>query len=254
MSEDEEVDEEKRNQSLCNLFFFLFIFFRMPSPSLWARYERFLDEYPLLGRSLTAASIAGASEAMVQVLSSSSSSSQRRQRGSSSPASSFQARRVALWVLYGGLFSGPVGHGWQKLLSACFAQPKKKRGRKLREEKQEVEDKNGENAAPSETRELALRVAADALVFGPLCNAVAIAFIALALERRPASAVPAALRSALPATQLRAWRFWPLVSLVAYSRVPPKLRVPFFNCAGFLWGVILISGASKGSGRAGKRG
>jgi hypothetical protein len=150
-----------------------------------------------------------------------------------------------------------VGHGWQKLLSACFA-PKKKRGRKLREEKQDNgngKNSGGKNApAVSETRELALRVAADALVFGPLCNAVAIAFIALALERRPASSVPAALRSALPATQLRAWRFWPLVSLIAYSKVPPKLRVPFFNCAGFLWGVILISGASKGKGRAGKRG
>jgi hypothetical protein len=27
------------------------------------------------------------------------------------------------------------------------------------------------------------------------------------------------------------------------------MRVPFFNCAGFLWGVMLISGA----GREGKR-
>ena len=79
--------------------------------------------------------------------------------------------------------------------------------------------------------------------------AAALSFIALALEGKPLASVPAVLRTALPTTQLRAWRFWPLVSLVAYSRVPPKMRVPFFNCAGFLWGVMLISGA----GREGKR-
>ena len=83
---------------------------------------------------------------------------------------------------------------------------------------------------------------------------MAISFIALALERKSLSSVPAALRSSLPLTQLRAWRFWPLVSLVAYSKVPPKMRVPFFNCAGFLWGVILISGAGKGKGKGEKRG
>ena len=169
---------------------------------------------------------------------------------------SFNAKKNR--VLYGGLFSGPVGHGWQKLLSACFA-PKKKKGRKLREDDDDNNGKNAVAAAPAasdsgKTRELALRVAADALIFGPFCNAVAISFIALALERRPASSVPGALRSSLPPTQLRAWRFWPLVSVLAYSRVPPKMRVPFFNCAGFLWGVLLISGAGKGKGRGGTRG
>lgn len=94
-------------------------------------------------------------------------------------------------------------------------------------------------------RELALRVAADAFLFGPFCNTMAISFIALALEKKPASSIPGALKSSLPLTQLRAWRYWPLVSLLAYSKVPPKLRVPFFNCAGFLWGVILISGSVK---------
>ena len=173
-------------------------------------------------------------------------------------ATFFLRRKKNDRVLYGGLFSGPVGHGWQKLLSACFAPKKKKRGRKLKEE-DDNDDAAAAAAAPaaassSDSRELALRVAADALVFGPLCNAVAISFIALALERKSLSSVPAALRSSLPLTQLRAWRFWPLVSLVAYSKVPPKMRVPFFNCAGFLWGVILISGAGKGKGKGEKRG
>jgi hypothetical protein len=63
--------------------------------ALWARYEEFLDRYPLLGRSLTAATIAGASDATVQsmamMMSPSSSSGRRRQRAT------FQARRVALW-------------------------------------------------------------------------------------------------------------------------------------------------------------
>lgn len=152
--------------------------------------------------------------------------------------------------LYGGLFSGPVGHGWQKLLGACFAP--KKRGRKLRE------DDNSKNAPAAasdsdKTRELVLRVVADALIFGPLCNAAAISFIALALEKKTLSSVPAGLRNALPPTQLRAWRFWPLVSLIAYSKVPPKMRVPFFNCAGFVWGVILISGAGAGEGKGKKK-
>ena len=144
---------------------------------------------------------------------------------------------------------------------AHYLQRKKKQGplRKLREDDDDNNGKNAVAAAPAasdsgKTRELALRVAADALIFGPFCNAVAISFIALALERRPASSVPGALRSSLPPTQLRAWRFWPLVSVLAYSRVPPKMRVPFFNCAGFLWGVILISGAGQGKGRGGKRG
>ena len=99
VSEDEGVDGEKKNQSLPA---------HLLSRALWARYERLLDEYPLLGRSLTAAAIAGASDVTVQVLSSvlssSSSPSSRRQRATpttsraASPSStSFQARRVALW-------------------------------------------------------------------------------------------------------------------------------------------------------------
>mgnify|MGYP007096397508 CR=1 FL=1 len=71
--------------------------------ALWARYERLLDEYPLLGRSLTAAAIAGASDASVQILSSilSPASSSRRRIGhratASATLSALQARRVALW-------------------------------------------------------------------------------------------------------------------------------------------------------------
>lgn len=148
-----------------------------------------------------------------------------------------------------------MGHCWQKILAAYFASEKKnkkKKGRKLREEgdgDSDTSNENNNNAAGDRNRELALRVAADAFLFGPFCNSVAISFIALALDKKPASSIPSALKSSLPLTQLRAWRFWPLVSLVAYSKVPPKMRVPFFNCAGFLWGVILISGAVKGKGK-----
>jgi hypothetical protein len=152
-----------------------------------------------------------------------------------------------------------VGHGWQKLLGCYFA-PKKKKGRKLKEDDDDRKNlaaaaatSSSADEAAAKSRELALRVAADAFIFGPLCNAVAISFSALALEKKPPASLPGALRTSLPLTQLRAWRFWPLVSLLAYSRVPPKMRVPFFNCAGFLWGVILISGTGKGKGNNGKR-
>ena len=127
----------------------------------------------------------------------------------------------------------------------------------MKEDKEEDDrggkKKNSNNSDANKTRELALRVAADAFLFGPFCNAVALSFIALALERKPAASLPSTLRSLLPGTQLRALRFWPVVSAVAYSKVPPRLRVLFFNCAGFLWGVTLISGAAGGQGKRERR-
>ena len=55
------------------------------------------------------------------------------------------------------------------------------------------------------------------MTFGPVSNAVFLAFLALALEKKyDAGALLARLRRDLPRVQLSAWRFWPAVAALNY--------------------------------------
>lgn len=106
----EEGGNEKKKKKGCqkpsfNRFFvelkkhyLSFALYRMVS-ALWARYESFLDEYPLLGRSLTAASIAGASDAVAQSISAILAPPRQRATVTTATSSNSQARRIALWCV-----------------------------------------------------------------------------------------------------------------------------------------------------------
>jgi protein Mpv17 len=126
-------------------------------------------------------------------------------------------RRLALLALWGGAVSGPSGHAWQLLLARWFGR------------------------LPPRAA-LAARTAADAFVYGPIVNALALAYMRAVVDGRRAG-VGAHVKRAWPGAQARAWRLWPAASLVAYAAVPPRLRTPFFNVVAYGWGVALILSA-----------
>lgn len=120
-------------------------------------------------------------------------------------------KRAALMFLWGACWSGPAGHAWQRLL-----------------------DRAG-------VRSPAARTLADNTLYGPLTNALALAYIAAIVDRK--RGVASHVAATLPAAQKKAWRVWPVASIAAYCAVPPRMRTPFFNCVAYVWGVALILGS-----------
>jgi peroxisomal membrane protein 2 len=131
------------------------------------------------------------------------------------------ARRAALLALWGAVWSGPSGHTWQLALHRAFGR---------------VEGRPG----------VAVRVAADAAVYGPATNLLTLAFISAVVDRRGMKQGTSAALAAFPSAQARAWRVWPAASVAAYAFVPPRLRTPFFNCVAYGWGVALILTGGRG--------
>jgi peroxisomal membrane protein 2 len=67
------------------------------------------------------------------------------------------------------------------------------------------------------------KVLVDQLTYGPLQNALFMAFLATAIEGRSWPTVQARLVAELPAVQARAWRVWPVASFISQELIPLKV-------------------------------
>jgi len=167
----------------------------------WHRYLQQLDRRPIKTKALTAAGMAGASDLLAQRL------------ASKAP---INWRRTLAMALFGLVWSGPSSHWWFGFLERFF-------GRRR------------------ELGTVAEKVAADQLLYGPLCNILAISYISLVIDGRSLEATKQKLERDYVGIQLNAWKLWPVASVINQSGyIPVKLRPLFTNCVSFIWSTFLI--------------
>jgi hypothetical protein len=178
----------------------------------WRRYEAALARAPLRTKATTGAAIMALSDCVAQALQ----RRRRRQRGEDAAAAPWDVPRTASLALLGLLWSGPSVHLWQDWLARAVF--------------------------PGQPATLALackKTACDQAFYGPASNVVLMVYVSCVVNGVPlGEALGASLRR-LPTVQLRALRFWPLVSLSSYALVAPDNRALYANVASLLWSTYL---------------
>ncbi|KAI4318064.1 hypothetical protein L6164_025873 [Bauhinia variegata] len=163
------------------------------------KYTVQLQLHPLRTKAITAAVLAGCSDAIAQKI---------------SGARKLQLRRVLLFMLYGFAYSGPFGHFLHKLMDKLF---KGKKG--------------------NET--VAKKVILEQLTSSPWNNFFFMMYYGLVIEGRPWVLVKNKVRQDYPSVQLTAWKFWPIVGWVNYQYMPMQFRVVFHSFVAACWAVFL---------------
>ncbi|EFN52473.1 hypothetical protein CHLNCDRAFT_138820 [Chlorella variabilis] len=148
----------------------------------WRRYLQALDQKPLKTKAVTAAVLIAASDLLAQRLTS---------------AAPTNWRRTLSMALYGFLWAGPSSHFWQHILENMFP------------------DK-------SDALRSVKKVLVDQLAYGPVQNALFMAFLASVVEGRSWATTRAKLASDWPGVQRRSWRVWPVASFISQEYVPLK--------------------------------
>ncbi|XP_027366902.1 peroxisomal membrane protein PMP22 isoform X1 [Abrus precatorius] len=163
------------------------------------KYLQQLQLHPLRTKAITAAVLAGLSDAVAQKI---------------SGAKKLQLRRLFLFMLYGFAYSGPFGHFLHKLMDKLF---KGKKG--------------------NET--VAKKVILEQITSSPWNNFFFMMYYGLVIEGRPWSIVMNKVKKNYPSVQLTAWKFWPIVGWVNYQYMPLQFRVIFHSFVGACWAIFL---------------
>ncbi|RDX73625.1 Peroxisomal membrane protein PMP22 [Mucuna pruriens] len=162
---------------------------------VFKKYLLQLQHHPLRTKAITAAVLAGFSDAMAQKI---------------SGAKKLQLRRLLLFMLYGLAYAGPFGHFLHKLMDRIF------RGRK------------GNDT-------IAKKVILEQITSSPWNNFFFMMYYGLVIEGRPWSIVMNKVKNDYPSVQLTAWKFWPIVSWVNYQYMPLQFRVVFHSFVAACW-------------------
>nr|ACU16363.1 unknown [Glycine max] len=167
--------------------------------SVFKKYLNQLQLHPLRTKAITAAFLAGFSDAVAQKL---------------SGAKELQLRRVLLFMLYGFAYSGPFGHFLHKLMDKIF---------------------KGEKGNDT----VAKKVILEQITSSPWNNFLFMMYYGLVIEGRPWSTVINKVKKDYPSVQLTAWKFWPIVGWVNYQYMPLQLRVVFHSSVAACWAIFL---------------
>lgn len=133
-------------------------------------------------------------------------------------------RRAALLAAYGLVWSGPTNHFWQGKLERVFPNQK-------------------------DALRPAKKTLLDQMTFGPVQNVLFLTYLSAVVDRAPAGVTLDRLRVAVPAAQVRGWKFWPAVQLLNQAFVPPQFRVLWINGFAFIWGLSMILANRPGAKR-----
>ncbi|BAM81597.1 similar to peroxisomal membrane protein PMP22 [Cyanidioschyzon merolae strain 10D] len=189
--------------------------------NLYDRYLRSLQRYPVTTKSLTAASVGAAGDALAQLL-------ERRQRtptaerlGDPGPQKPFNWRRLVLFATFMGVFSAPVSHYWYLWLSKRFP--------------------------ATNMVAVSKRVACDQLLMAPTIIPATLFFLEYAGRKFVAGENgDGLLRHALQVaseetgrTLLANWTIWPIAQVVNFRFVRNELQVLFANLVGVGWNTFL---------------
>ncbi|KAI4345839.1 hypothetical protein L6164_012928 [Bauhinia variegata] len=166
---------------------------------VFSKYVEQLQLHPIRTKAITAAVLAGCSDAIAQKI---------------SGAKRIQLRRVLLFMLYGFAYSGPFGHFFHKLMSKLF---KGKKG--------------------NET--IAKKVILEQITSSPWNNLLFMLYYGLVIEGRSLSQVKNKVRQDYPSVQLTAWKFWPIVGWLNYQYMPLQFRVVFQSFVAAGWAIFL---------------
>ncbi|CAL0321132.1 unnamed protein product [Lupinus luteus] len=173
----------------------------------WNKYLLQLQLHPLRTKAITAAVLAGFSDAVAQKI---------------AGAKKLQLRRLLLFVLYGFAYSGPFGHFLHKLMDKIFKEQK-----------------------GSDT--VAKKVILEQITSSPWNNFFFLMYYGLVIEGRPWSEVFSKVKKGYPTVQLTAWKFWPIVAWVNYQYMPLQFRVLFHSSIAACWGIFLNLKARSGA-------
>lgn len=121
---------------------------------------------------------------------------------------------------FGFFITAPATHYWHKILEMLFP----------------TKDKKGKTDDLSPLKKVLL----DVFTFGPVLNALALAYISTVVDGRSMEFTKRKLTEDYPGVVINAWKVWPLIHFVNYKYIKPQLRVPFVSVASFFWSVFLI--------------
>lgn len=135
---------------------------------------------------------------------------------------------ICCLIIASVLLRGPVVHYWYQFMDWML--------RRL----------NSKRAAQSQsTATSALtKVALDQLTFGPLFN-LAYFYIIGVLQGKSLTAINAKVAREYIPLMIANYKVWPLVNLINFSVIPPKLQVLFGNLVSIAWTVLVIQMTSS---------
>lgn len=165
-------------------------------PNLQQRYMKLLHDHPVLTKSVTSAAIAGSGDFMCQMC---------------FESSDFNWKRFGIFTFLGGVYIGPLLHGWYGLL--------------------------GRYVPGTSTRAVMTRLVADQALFAP--PTVASFFSLLLLLEGKAGEIPDKLQTDWWPTVQANWSVWIPAQFVNFRFIPANLQVLFANVVGLVWNSYL---------------
>ncbi|GBG79252.1 hypothetical protein CBR_g29303 [Chara braunii] len=163
-------------------------------------YLRCLQQRPIVTKSVTAGAMAFLSDITAQVLT------------SPRPGFVIDAARLARMTSFGFFFSGPVLHGWFKLMSHAFPN--------------------------RDMLSIASKMALGQVVFGPIVVSI---FFAVngALQGDTLNQVINRLHRDLLPTLCAGLFFWPICDAIMFRFIPVHLQPLFNNSASYIWNIYI---------------
>ncbi|KAL9225171.1 hypothetical protein vseg_001122 [Gypsophila vaccaria] len=166
---------------------------------VWQKYLLQLKIHPLRTKALTAGVLAGCSDFAAQKI---------------SGVKKLQFKRLFLLMIYGFLYSGPLGHFFHKLMDKIF------------------KGKQGNST-------VAQKVILEQLTVSPWNNMLFMMYYGLIVEGRTWPMVKNKVKKDYPTIQSTSWKFWPIVNWVNYQYMPLQLRVLFHSSIASCWAIFL---------------
>ncbi|CAI5717148.1 unnamed protein product [Peronospora farinosa] len=174
------------------------------------KYDRWLQDFPLLTKGVTSAILFGLGDRFAQRLETNDDKSDREDR--------YGLKRTARMMVWGGLVFGPIGHVWYNFLEKTI------RGKG--------------------TAAIIKKIAIDQVILAP---PLALAFFTYAgySEGEPLHDTVKTAVTKLRPTLAVNWTVWPLVHVGTFGFVPLQYRVLYINVANIGWSAFLSQMASK---------
>ncbi|RMX63400.1 hypothetical protein DD238_007619 [Peronospora effusa] len=174
------------------------------------KYDRWLQDFPLLTKGVTSAILFGLGDRFAQRLETNDDKSDREDR--------YGLKRTARMMVWGGLVFGPIGHVWYNFLEKTI------RGKG--------------------TAAIIKKIAIDQVILAP---PLALAFFTYAgyAEGEPLHDTVKTAVTKLRPTLAVNWTVWPLVHVGTFGFVPLQYRVLYINVANIGWSAFLSQMASK---------
>ncbi|CAG8473800.1 8101_t:CDS:2 [Paraglomus occultum] len=188
--------------------------------TLLVGYLNQLQTHPLRTKAITSGLLSGLQEYVAQELS--GTSRQRKGKGRADHIGNYAGldEKVVKMALYGFFISGPLNHVMFETLNRAF---------------------KGRTGAGAKL----LQIVVSQIIITPIQNTVYLVAMAIIAGMNKSGQIYASVKRSILPILTMSWIVSPIAIGFAQKFLPPQLWVPFFNCVGFIFGVMANTKAKR---------